>query len=156
MVDTRKIHFICVTAVYFADTDRVIIRYTAHVSRLRIASVMPNKSLLPLPPFQPMNTMSMAPAMPTTTPTMPRLVILSPMKSAAHTIVPTGVRVAIRLKYTGLVKLSAQAVKVWEMTNPNKPPAMITKRSLRSIGSLGRNNEITQKTAAAPMQRVAI
>ena len=117
---------------------------------------MPIKSLLPLPPCQPVSTMSSAPPTPIATPVTPRPVSRSPMSSAAHTIVATGVSVAMRLKYTGLVKLSAQAVSVCETTKPSSPPPMMTMRSRRSTRSRGMNSEMSQKITAAPMHRVAM
>ena len=47
--EMRKKYFICVTAVYFAEILRVMMRYTAHVSTLSTANVMPSKSFFPVP-----------------------------------------------------------------------------------------------------------
>ena len=118
--------------------------------------MMPNRSLLPAPACQPTNTISAAPKMAMITPRVFTPVTCSFRNIAAMSIVATGVNVAISEKYTGVVKSSAHAVSVCEMTKPNKPPAMITSKSFRSTFSFGRNKLITQKISAAPRQRVAM
>lgn len=142
--------------MYFTDTFRVMMRYTAHVSSESTASPMPNRSFIPEPPCQPTITMSSAPTTPIATPKAPRRLRRSPMSKAAHTMVATGVSVAMMLKYTGVVKCKAHAVSVCETTKPNKPPPMMTRRSRRSTRSRGMKSEMSQNMAAAPMQRVAI
>ena len=59
---------------------------------------MPKISFFPEQPCHPINTMSMAPATPSATPAMPRTDIFSPMKRAAHSMVATGVSVAMSEK----------------------------------------------------------
>ena len=93
--EIRNTHFICVTALYFCDTLRVMSKYATQVARLKKPNEMPSKSLLPELSVWLANTIISAPTMPSTTPTVFNPLIFSPRKSAAISIVAIGQSVAI-------------------------------------------------------------